>query len=371
MSLASAEAQNVVNAETGPVRPAIRLSLSDVQRVLDHPLPAPKPLPAQASKFLDEVLHGGPWRPLHLTLGISGFETYFTHPDELFFVLSLLPPSEPVREFLQADLKSHPPYAAAGYRLDEGKPRERYDVPLELIPARLATAADCFGIYSFWLYCRRLEADSPEAARTARNEHWPAVKDRARPLLDAGFPFDPARRDYKHDEAEHLNGNIAGLIGIIRLGAEVGDSALDATARERLREGLEARVNLERVNTLVWTPTHFASKTLHTGKLARFLKLTPETGFALREWSDGCAEKRLASLRRRFSTWWIAAGDRLVGGENFISPLHFSRALWQGLAWIETDPKRFEGVKIDVPWCHADLAFIEKSALRAMAAGSR
>jgi hypothetical protein len=358
-------AQNVVDpGAVGPIHPAITISAEQVRQVTEFSAPAIAVIPAPAKVVLAEIVPGHRWRPFHLTLGISGFETYFTHPDELFFVLSLVRPSPDLRAVLVNELATFPPFAVAGYRFDEGQPRELYDVPVELIPKKQAQAGDCFGIYSFWLFCRTFEFGTRPAEHDAIRQHWEAIKLRVQPLLAGGYHFDPVKRDYSHDEAEHLNGNIAGLIGVVRLGEIAGDASLEPAARDRLRQLLELRVNLDRLNPHVWTPTHFASKTLHTGKLARYLKLTPELGFALRQWTDGAAAARVEAMRKKFPTWWIARGDRLIGGENYISPLHFSRALWLGLAWIETDARRWNGVGLDIPWCHADLAFLEKAAIK-------
>jgi hypothetical protein len=357
--------QNVVDPGlVGPVHPPIHITTDQVRQVIDYARPSTAALPDAAKSAVTDLLDRHPWRPLHLTLGISGFESYFTHPDETFFVLSLLPPSSGLRVLLVKELETHPPYAAPGYRLDDGIPRELYDVPAELLPKGRAQAEDCFGVYSFWLFCRTFGFGNADAERAAMQQHWKAVKIRIQPLLTSEYRFDPAKLDYSHDEAEHLNGDIAGLIGVVRLGKTVDDTLIEAAAHDRLRELLELRVNLDRINPRVWAPTHFSSKTLHTGKLARYLKLTPELGFALRMWTDGAAAARLQAVRKNFPTWWIARGDRLIGGENYISPLHFSRALWQGLAWIEADERRWDGVLLDIPWCRADLAFIEKAVIK-------
>ncbi|MGI8603276.1 MAG: hypothetical protein ACR2OZ_09785 [Verrucomicrobiales bacterium] len=362
-------AQNVVDpGMVGSVWPSTSITAEQVSKLISFSPPAPRGLPASAKPVVAEIASMPRWRPLHLTLGISGFESYFTHPDELFFVLSLGPSSPEVRALLLSELETFPPYGLTGYRLDEGRPRELYDVPVELHPKKVERVDDCFGIYSFWLFCRTFQFGDAAKERTAMQEHWGEIKTRLQPLLTCEYPFDPARSDYARDEAEHLNGDIAGLIGAVRLGKICGDASIEPAILGRLRQILEKRINLERVNPRVWTPTHFASKTLHTGKLARYLKLTPELGFALREWTDGAAAARLQTLRKKFPTWWIARGDRLIGGENYISPLHFSRALWQGLAWVENDPKRWDGVALDIPWCRADLAFVEKAFVFGMRA---
>ena len=50
----------------------------------------------------------------------------------------------------------------------------------------------------------------------------------------------------------------------------------------------------------------------------------------------------------------------MVGGENYTNPLHLSRALFAGATFIEELPSEQLAKFLDVPWCKADLYFIEK-----------
>jgi hypothetical protein len=59
----------------------------------------------------------------------------------------------------------------------------------------------------------------------------------------------------------------------------------------------------------------------------------------------------------------MAFGDRFVGGENYISPPHLSHAMFAGAALVEGIDAATLSEWIDVPWCEADLFFIEKCAL--------
>ena len=68
-----------------------------------------------------QLLASWPLRPMHHTLGISGFEVEFTHPDQLFWVLAIscpyLEPTErdAVQRFLDELLRELPPYALPGF----------------------------------------------------------------------------------------------------------------------------------------------------------------------------------------------------------------------------------------------------------------
>jgi hypothetical protein len=109
----------------------------------------------------------------------------------------------------------------------------------------------------------------------------------------------------------------------------------------------------------------------HAAKLARYYGLVPEVGAALAKHTAGAAAKRLAAFRESCPGWWLAAGDRLIGGENYCSPPHLVRALFAGAAQVERVPAADLSGWVDVPWCAADLYFIEKAALALRAGQTR
>src|SRR5262245_34933889 len=123
-----------------------------------------------------EFLAGHPWMPFQHTLGISGYEAYFNHPDEMFFALSIALPflteetSKKVRRMLAAQLQQSPPYALEGFEHRSGNPRESYQVPSALRLAGRGKAKSAFGVYAFEVYCHR--AGDLVAAKS----HWNAIK---------------------------------------------------------------------------------------------------------------------------------------------------------------------------------------------------
>ncbi len=315
-------------------------------------------LEGHVAQFLD----GWPWMPFDHTLGLSGYEVYFNHPDEMFYSLAVALPflstplAEKTKSFLAGQLDQMPPYGLAGFDNRAGHPRESYDVPPGLRVAGAGKAACAFGVYAFWTYCQY--AGNTAAARS----NWPAVKDRMKPLLQADYHFDVAKTDYSHDEAEKLNGDLAGLIGLARLARMNGDAETEKAAVAHGTQLLELRINLERVNPHIVEKTSFASKSLHNFKLARYCQLVPEVGEALRKLSAGCAAGRLQAARQERNGWYLAYGDRLIGGENYTNPLHFPASLFSGAVLIEQAPAEQLSTWIDVPWCRGDYYFIEKCA---------
>ena len=58
--------------------------------------------------------------------------------------------------------------------------------------------------------------------------------------------------------------------------------------------------------------------------------------------------------------WYQAFGERMIGGENYISPPHLARGLFVAAAeGAVLDPEQL-AAKLDQPWCRADLYYIEK-----------
>jgi hypothetical protein len=364
----AAPAQNVLaSASVGPTLDPIALADADAEAVAAIPEPRKRRPPTgrlagKLARHVAELLDGWPWRPFHVTHGISGYEAYFAHPDELFHALALARPLLPdalgkrVAAFLAMRAKETPPYVETVPAARDGKPRERYDVPDAIRLQGPFPARSLLGVYALW--------HAAHACDLAVKQHWPAVVKRVGPLLAKDYAFD-TKKAHRKDEAERLTGDLAGLIGFVRLARSgaVRDRAAERAGLVRLRQLLELRVNLDRVNPRVLEPTDATTAKLHAAKLARYCGLVPEAGAALATHTGGAAGKRLAAFRASRPGWWLAAGDRLIGGENYCSPPHLSRALFAGAALVGGAPAADLAGWVDVPWCAADLYFVEKAAL--------
>jgi hypothetical protein len=310
------------------------------------------PLRARLNAHVTELLEGAPWMPLHHTLGISGYETYFDHPNEYFYALSIAVPflqtnlAEKVKRWLDNIAVETPPFTKDGFDRRSGRARESYEVPAELRRTGKGSASSLFGVYAWWSYCFYTS-----------NKTWMELK-KLPPLPESPYKFNLQSANAGKDEAEKLNGDLAGLIGFIRLARASHDPRAGEEAR--FRELLELRINLERVNPRILEKTFSASKNLHNYKVTRYCDLVPEVGAALHKWSGGCGPARLKAFREERNAWYLAFGDRMIGGENYTTPLHFSRALFAGATFIEELPGEQLAQFVDVPWCKADLYFIEK-----------
>lgn len=373
---ASGIAENVVDGSpSSKVESAIVLTMDDARRVVDqfpdfagaavrlHDDRVRRKLETHIEQLLEEF----PYQVFQHTLGISGYEQYFNHPDELFYSLSLALPflSEPVagrtKRLMTRQLKASPPYAIRGYANRAGSVRCSYGIPDELLREGRGEARDVFGVYAFWVYCHVVNDSG------AAKEHWPAIQQRMSDLLGEPYAFDIYAKGL-NDEPETLNRDLAGMVGYLRLADHLNDTSARRAAEARFRELLELRVNLERVNAQVVTPTRETTSHLHAFKLARYVGLVPSVARAVREHVPSAAG-RIATLRSDRETWYMAYGDRLIGGENYTNPPHFSRALFSAATFIETpEPDQLDRW-VDVPWCRGDFYFIEKSSFALWAAG--
>ncbi len=354
--------QNLVEeGGTSRTLPPVVLTEKDLQPLLKSPAAVPSFNP-KLDSHVSEFVDGFPWRPFHHTLGISGYETYFGHPDRVFLALSEALPhlkaetAPRVRAFLAAQLKILPPWAPEGYDPAEGRPREAYDVPEAFRLKARARGTGLLGVHAFLRY---VQVADPEAARAA----WPAVKARVKALLDAKYRFDPLKKDHVNDEAQTLNADLAGLLAFVQLAKLNGDADAEAAGSAKALELLQLRITLERGNPRFMEKTNSSTSHLHVHKLARYCDLTPAIAEAVRVHSEGLAAERLKLFREERNAWWLAFGDRMIGGENYTNPPHFVDALFRGAALVERlRPGRIASF-IDVPWCKGDLYFIEWMAL--------
>ena len=370
--LLATHAQNVIEDRgVGLTAPAIEITEAQTLALIKRAFsPSSNRRNAEAQRIarkldrhVNEFLDGWPWMPFQQTLGISGYEVYFDHPDEMFYALSLALPflstntAARTKTFLATQLRDSAPYSVDGFDQKTGRARESYDVPSSLRVSGRGKARSALGVYAFWVYVNA--AGDSAAARI----HWSAIGQRVEPLLNADYKFDPTNRKYAHDEAEALNGNLTALLATVRLARTNLDTATERKALERARQLLELRVNLERVNPKILEVTDSTTRHLHTAKLARFCALTPEIGETLRTLTDGCGAAHLKYFREARNGWYLAFGDRMVGGENYTNPMHFSHALFAGAVLIEQLPPEQIASFVDVPWCKGDFYFIEKCAL--------
>jgi hypothetical protein len=346
----------------------IVISARDLDKYIDRPGPmelnqSDSSLAKQLRLRLDaevlELIDGWPWAPFIVELGISGEEKHFQQTAQTMQITSLALPhlSEPVKRKAIAWLDH---MFDVGVPLskplhdNKGQRREPYKLGPGMIefagrPGKhRAGIEDIYGLWSYAHYARRWERVL---------ELTQDVERICEDFVDGGFHFS---HDGKNDDAEHLNARIAGLLAGIRIMERGGESAVTQKARKRLAEMATERVLHERADSWLIRPTKVASKGLHQAKVPRYVALVPEVAAMLNKFASEKLKANLEALMRGLPLWYQAFGERMIGGENYISPSHLARGLFIGAADGHILDVEQLAAKLDQPWCKGDLYHIEK-----------
>ncbi len=200
--------------------------------------PSPAPLAVELRRRLDaavtELVEGYPWAPLVVELGISHEELHFWRSSETMQAIAMSLPhlSPQVRSKAIAYLDR---LFDAGVPLDrpvlgEGRRREHYDLAPELLagpagrpPQERAALGDLYALWAYAHYAGRWEKVMAKSATILAGFHDSLTK-----------PFAFNSNDPQGDAVERLNGEIAGLIGYIRIMRRAGHEAEAMAAADLL-----------------------------------------------------------------------------------------------------------------------------------------
>jgi len=346
----------------------LRIGPADVAGLVERPPPAERkhaaaPQARALRALLDaevrELIDGGPWAPFVVELGISREELHFWRTAETVQIVSLAMPhlSADVRAkaaaFLDELIAAGCPLETPVFRVPRAKRREAYDLGPGMKqfaarrPRHRPGVEDLYALWAYAHYAGRWPKVTPKAARVAE-------------LLAAfakqGVKFDG--RDRANDAAEHLNAQIAGTLAAARIARRAGDAAGAKRATELLAQLLTERVHHERADTDLIRGT--GGRVGHHAKVPRYVGLVPELAGVLRDRAGEALTKNVRSLATGLPVWYHAFGERMIGGENYISPPHLARGLFAALAdGVGAGPDEL-AAKLDHPWCRADLYYIEK-----------
>lgn len=172
------------------------------------------------------------------------------------------------------------------------------------------------------------------------------------------------------------NGYLSGLIAYCRIAAHMRDrDALDA-ARPKAIAAMRERIEYEAAMTrggvyYEHSSTHGAADWHDFAGPARWFFLTPETGRLCRAFAPKVQETLLARyVDHHRPTWYLAWGPLICfGGERSDElPLHAISHFQAKAFLVETPPEELAHA-VDIPWCKADLYYIEKLALAIRARG--
>jgi outer membrane protein assembly factor BamB len=344
------------------------ITTRDLDKYLQEPdsaafLQAASPLAKQLRARLDaevlELVDSWPWAPFVVELGISGEEEHFRRTSLTVQIVSLALPhlSNPVRHKATAWLDQMFDWGVPLSKPvceSKGRRRELYTLGpgmTEFANRPSKYRAGIEDIYALWAYAHY--ADRWD--RVLRLV--PDVKRVCESFLDEDFHFS---HDGTNDDAEHLNARIAGLLAGIKILVRAGESTTVEDAKKRLAEMVTERIHHERADSWLIRPTKVASKGLHQAKVPRYVGLVPEVAGMLSEFAPEKLSANVRALMVGLPLWYQAFGERMIGGENYISPPHLARGLFVVAADGGVIDSEQLASKLDQPWCKADLYYIEK-----------
>jgi outer membrane protein assembly factor BamB len=326
-------------------------------RVKQSTAPLAQELRAALDAEVIELVDGGPWAPFVVELGISNERKYFWRTAETMQTLSLALPhlSPPVqakaRLYLDSMFSSGMPLESPVHSDDKGKRREYYDLGpgMRAYAGRRSTyGANVEDLYAVWAYAHYASA-------------WDGVLTHSDEIqrIFASFadrPLEFNHNDQRNDSAEHLNGQIAGTLAFIRIMRRLNEDKALPKAMAVLADLVTERVHHERADSRLVRQSGSA----HSAKVPRYVGLVPDTCLALGRYAGNQFEHFVRGLAKQLPVWYQAFGERMIGGENYISPPDLSRGFLAALADGVQVPPEDLAKFLDRPWCHADLYYIEK-----------
>jgi hypothetical protein len=295
-----------------------------------------------------------PWQPLIFPPGKHPTEAYriFADPTETLFTLAL------AYNYLDEDLQTRvrqyverlsspggPLEGPAGKRSVDasvGVVRSFYDIAPDKL-SRLRddiTRDDVARLYPLWLWAhvtsdwRRIETN------------WSRLK----LLVDQ-----PAGKM----EEDCRNGYVAGLIAYCRIANHLDDRQAVEKALPVARKALRERLVYEFAHT---EGGLISEVPVLRSIFARWRHLTPEVGRLLAQYA-GPTHKHLMDVYVDYHrpTWYLAWGvETIWRNESPFALPTMADEIFGARAWILNEPGETLARYLDVPWCHADLFYIQK-----------
>jgi len=312
---------------------------------------------------LIELVQDGPWAPFVVELGIVREDMYFWRSAETMQVVAQSLPFVSAR--VQAQVKSflanmfeqgmpleNPMLAHQGKRRRE---MYTYGPGMEAFTQRkIQYQATIEDLYAVWAY-----AHYSSEWKTVLTQ-LPAIKKIYQDFASRPFEFDP--RDNRHDATEHLNRQISGVIAYVRIMQRAGLAQALEEPYERLARMAMARVHHERADSALIRATRGwgQGNVEHNAKIPRYCDLTPELVALLRQYADESFTNHVTGLARQLPLWYQAWQERMIGGENYVSPPHLARGLFYALSEGRLKSSRDMMPFLDQAWCKGDLYYIEK-----------
>jgi hypothetical protein len=292
------------------------------------------------------------WMPLHFPDLMFGGIYFWNDPADLYQTLAMAWPAldaplrEKARQYAREEFAAHNPITTKSLPVDQGLQRTNYRMPYPDARNWESRLPGIRRLYPLWAW-----ADTSDDWELLR-EAWPQI---VRPLLEqVKLPPQPEQVIFQNDL-------ISGVIAYARLARRFGDAEAEKQAVDAVVALLRARVEAERT----YTKTHFHQRLLLRTQPSRYLFLCPELGRLVRDHAPDVATELYARyIEHLRPTWYLAWGPLSYDAwETSIDRPNNSWAVFCARAMIFNDDGAKLSRHLDLPWCKADLYYLQKLAL--------
>jgi putative pyrroloquinoline-quinone binding quinoprotein len=325
-----------------------------------------KDLQTQLDRAMLELIEGDPWAPFIVELGIMREDRYFWRTAETMQIIAQALPylSESVRKkatvYLDTMFQNRMPLVQAVHEHVGRRRREMYQYGPGMenfAKRRINYKPNIEDLYAVWAYAHYASAWDNVLPQL------PTIRRLYQEFSQSSFTFD--HTDNRNDAAEHLNRQIAGVIGYLRILQKADLSEETKEPWDHLTMMVNERVHHERADSgLIRASVCWGhGNDSHNAKIPRYVGLTPELTAILSQYTGETFRDHVTGLSKQLPLWYQAWGERMIGGENYISPPHLARGLFTALAQGQVYTADQMHKYLDQPWCKADLYYIEKLTL--------
>lgn len=339
----------------------------------------PETLKARLSEEIQKMLEAGHLRPGYASHGHFDLPAqhqcgddlvdYFHHPSDTLVTMVQALPHLPermqpqVRAYLQSEFAAYPPYEYNHIGWREGAAREIFDLPPEVSEALVnlppepgiagfVWAINPYSLYGLWQYAETMH--DPQLAQEL------LVNAQQSKTLMGSFRTVPDNEVLAQMPMVH-NAYIAGYLGYLALERLAGQPE-SSPVRQELERLLQLRVSQFSKDSAYAT-----AFTREDGAYCRTMNVASNFMFLVPELAEYMRDNALAKVQgaldeyEQIAPYWFVTFAEEGFGENAITPLYDSQALFLAKAWIlGADGTELEQY-LDVPaFARGDLFYIQK-----------
>ena len=339
----------------------------------------PEALKARLSQEIQKMLTAGHLRPGYANHGHFDLPSqhqcgddlvdYFHHPAETLLTLLRALPHLPesmqpqVKAYLQNEFAAYPPYEYNHIGWREGAAREAFDLPPEVEAALVNLHPEAgnpgfvwgmnpYSLYALWQYAawqNNVDLAQQLLAEAQSSE-----------LLMESLTTVPNTAVLARMPLVH-NAYIAGYLGYLGM-EQVAGQPESATMRSELERLLRLRANqFSKDSAYARAALRDEGAYCRTLNVAsNFMFLVPELGEYLREHALTKVQAALTEYESLAPYWFVSFAEEGFG-ENALTPLYDTQALFLAKAWILEEPGAELEKYLDVPaFARGDLFYIQK-----------